>query len=260
MRWYKVLGVGGPAGSKKAAAKRKPDRAQPAIDGGPDAKKMQRTPEPELMDDREQAAAYAAADWTESHGKIPGYFRERFPDFAGGRVIDLGCGTADVTIRFVKAFPEVTIVGVDGSGAMLAFARKSVHNAGLDSRISLERRYLPDRAIETRSFDAVICNSLLHHFADPVAFWRTAASCAKPRAPVLIVDLVRPPDHQTAVQLVQEHARGAPPVLERDFMASLHAAYSVDEVREQLVLAGLPEFNVDQVDVLHWVAWGRALL
>src|SRR5437773_60097 len=38
---------------------------------------MQRTPEPELMDDREQAAAYAAADWTESHGKIPGYFRER---------------------------------------------------------------------------------------------------------------------------------------------------------------------------------------
>ena len=241
-----------------SGCERKPDRAQPAIDGGPDAKKMQRTPEPELMDDREQAAAYAAADWTESHGKIPGYFRERFPDFAGGRVIDLGCGTADVTIRFVKAFPEVTVVGVDGSGAMLAFARKSVHNAGLNSRISLERRYLPDRAIETRSFDAVICNSLLHHFADPVAFWRTAASCAKPRAPVLIVDLVRPPDHQTAVQLVQEHARGAPPVLERDFIASLHAAYSVDEVREQLVLAGLPEFNVDQVDVLHWVAWGRA--
>ncbi len=160
------------------------------------------------MDDREQAAAYAAADWTESHGKIPGYFRERFSDFAGGRVIDLGCGTADVTIRFVKAFPEVTVVGVDGSDAMLAFARKSVHNAG--------------------------------------------------RAPVLIVDLVRPPDHQTAVQLVQEHARGAPPVLERDFIASLHAAYSVDEVREQLVLAGLPEFNVDQVDVLHWVAWSRA--
>src|SRR5262249_21420536 len=107
---------------------------QPSIDGGPDTKKMQRTPEPELMDDREQAAAYAAEDWTESHGKIPGYFRERFPDFAGGRVIDLGCGTADVTIRFARAFPEVTVVGVDGSDSMLAFARKSVHDADLDSR------------------------------------------------------------------------------------------------------------------------------
>src|SRR5437763_2760316 len=115
---------------------------------------MQRTPEPELMDDREQAAAYAAADWTESHGKIPGYFRQRFPEFAGGRVIDLGCGTADVTIRFARAFPETTILGVDGSEAMLSFGRVCVRKAGLDSRIALEKRYLPDPSIESRNFDA----------------------------------------------------------------------------------------------------------
>ncbi len=51
---------------------------------------MERTPEPELMDEQEQAAAYAAADWSESHGKIPGYFRERFPQFTRGRVVELG--------------------------------------------------------------------------------------------------------------------------------------------------------------------------
>ena len=210
------------------------------------------------MDDQEQAAAYAAADWSESHGKIPGYFRERFPDFSVGGVIDLGCGTADVTIRFVKAFPRVTVLGVDGSDAMLAFGRRSVRDAGLDSRITLERRYLPDPSIETRTFDAVLSNSLLHHFADPVTFWRTAAQCAKPGAPVMIVDLVRPSDHQTAVRLVEEHAKGSPPVLERDFIASLHAAYSVVEVQEQFISAGLPAFKVDRVDVLHFVAWGRA--
>src|SRR2546427_7289746 len=42
------------------------------------AKNMERTPEPELMDEQEQAAAYAGADWSESHEKIPRYFRERF--------------------------------------------------------------------------------------------------------------------------------------------------------------------------------------
>src|SRR5438093_13288386 len=110
---------------------------------------MQRTPEPELMDDREQAAAYAAADWTESHGKIPGYFRERFPDFAGGRVIGLGCGPADVTVRFVRAFPEVAVVGVDGSDAMLGLGRTWVREAAVGSPISVERRYLPARASET---------------------------------------------------------------------------------------------------------------
>src|SRR5215471_20675266 len=217
---------------------------------------MERIPEPELMDEQEQAAAYAAADWSESHGKIPGYFRDRFPQFTAGHIIDLGCGPADVTIRFAKAFPQVTALGVDGSEAMLAFGRRHVREAGLDSRIRLENRYLPDTALETRTFDAVICNSLLHHFADPIALWRTAALCARPGAPVLMVDLLRPPNHETVVRLVNEHAKEAPPVLQRDFIASLHAAYTVDEVRQQLRGAGLDGFQIDQVDELHFVGWG----
>src|SRR5215510_10144680 len=124
---------------------------------------MERIPEPELMDEQEQAAAYAAADWSESHGKIRGYFRERFPQFNRGRVIDLGCGPADVTIRFAKAYPDITLLGVDGSESMLGFGRPHVRAAGLDSRIMLENYYLPAAALETRTFDAVICNSLLHH-------------------------------------------------------------------------------------------------
>ena len=34
------------------------------------------------------------------------------------------------------------------------------------------------------------------------------------------------------------------------------AAYTIDEVRQQLVAAGLPQIRVDQVDALHLVAWG----
>jgi ubiquinone/menaquinone biosynthesis C-methylase UbiE len=218
---------------------------------------MERIPEPELMDEQEQAAAYAGADWSEAHGKIPGYFRERFPQFKSGRVIDLGCGPADVTVRFVKAFPEVTAVGVDGAEAMLTLGRRYVRQAGLDPRITLEHRYLPDAAVEKREFDAVISNSLLHHFADPVSFWRTARLCAKPGAPVLVVDLLRPSDHQAVVRLVNQHAQDAPTVLQRDFIASLHAAYTVDEVLQQLRAAGLPGFHVDRVDELHFVGWGH---
>src|SRR5919197_172971 len=100
---------------------------------------MERTPEPELMDEQKQAAAYAAADWSESHGKIPRYFRDRFPQFTGGQVIDLGCGTADVTVRFVKAFPQATALGVDGSEVMLSFGRRRIEDERLESRISLRR-------------------------------------------------------------------------------------------------------------------------
>jgi ubiquinone/menaquinone biosynthesis C-methylase UbiE len=219
---------------------------------------MERVPEPELMDDQDQAAAYAAADWSESHGKIPRYFRERFPQFTRGRVLDLGCGPADITVRFAKAFPEITMLGVDGSDAMLAFGQRRVREEGLDLRVTLENHYLPDAALEKRSFDALICNSLLHHFADPVELWRTAARCAKPGAPVLMIDLLRPATHERAVELVDEHAKDAPPVLQRDFIASLHAAYTSSEVRQQLMAAGLAHFKVDEVDEFHFAGWGLA--
>jgi SAM-dependent methyltransferase len=216
---------------------------------------MERTPEPELMDETEQAAAYAAADWSASHNKISGYFRERFPKFVSGRIIDLGCGSADVTVRFVKAFPFVVAVGADGSDAMLAFGKRRVQAERLESRITLENHYLPDASLEGQ-FDAVISNSLLHHMADPLVLWRTAARCVKPGSPVMLIDLVRPADHDEAVRLVDEHAKDALPILRRDFLASLHAAYSLDEVRRQLDAAGLPQFQVDQVDEFHWVGWG----
>lgn len=209
------------------------------------------------MNETDQAEAYAAADWSESHGKIPGYFRNRFRSFNGGRVVDLGCGSADVTIRFAKAFPEVKLLGVDGSEAMLDFGRRSVREAGLESRITLQKRYLPDPEIETRTFDAAISNSLLHHLADPGTLWRAAARSVKPGGAVLVIDLLRPPDPETASRLVKEHAAGAPPILERDFIASLHAAYTAEEVRQQLREAGLTGFQVEEVDVLHFVAWGK---
>ena len=77
-----------------------------------------------------------------------------------------------------------------------------------------------------------------------MTLWRTAAALRKPRGAILIVDLLRPPDHETVVRLVNEHAKDAPPVLQRDFIASLHAAYTLDEVRQQLKAAGLTNFEV----------------
>ena len=60
------------------------------------------------------------------------------------------------------------------------------------------------------------------------------------------------------VRLVNEHAKDAPPVLQRDFIASLHAAYTLDEVRQQLNAVGLKNFEAEDVDELHFVAWGKA--
>ena len=113
---------------------------------------MNRALEPELMTDQEQAEAYAAADFATVHQGFVDRFRTLFPDFARGRLVDLGCGPADIPIRFCRTLPGVTVTGVDGSEAMLAPGRRAVAAAGLGDRVELIRARLPGLKRERESF------------------------------------------------------------------------------------------------------------
>lgn len=219
--------------------------------------KMRRIPEKELMDDIIQARAYAETDFSEPHNAFVAYFRDHFPDFTTGEVLDLGCGTADVILRFARAFPEVHITGIDGAQAMLDIALKEVQKQGLSGRISLEKCRLPDEDLLRRRFDAVISNSLLHHMADPAVMWQTMLSCARPGAPLFVMDLFRPDSIESARELVKQYASDAPPVLQEDFYNSLLAAYTVEEIESQLKTAGLGYLSVEVVSDRHMIIWGR---
>jgi hypothetical protein len=63
---------------------------------------MERVLEPELMDDPEQTEAYAAADFAEENQGFVDRFAEYFPEFSSGRVLDVGCGPADIPVRFAR--------------------------------------------------------------------------------------------------------------------------------------------------------------
>jgi ubiquinone/menaquinone biosynthesis C-methylase UbiE len=220
---------------------------------------MKRIPEPDLMDTAEQAEAYAATDFSEPHNAFVSYFKERFPDFSSGSVLDLGSGTADVIIRFARAYPEAYITGIDGSEAMLDIGWRDIENNSLSERISLKKCFLPDKMLSQRKFDALISNSLLHHLANPCTLWATVKSCAEHRAPVFVMDLMRPDSKETAEKLVQQHAEGAPDILREDFYNSLLAAYTIDEIKELLDVADLPHFTVNAVSDRHLIVWGNIL-
>ncbi len=80
---------------------------------------MDRILEPELMDDPAQVHAYAAADFSQENQGFVDRFREYFPDFSDGHVLDLGCGPGDIPIRFAQAFPSCRITAVDASEPMI---------------------------------------------------------------------------------------------------------------------------------------------
>jgi SAM-dependent methyltransferase len=219
---------------------------------------LPRTPEPELMDGEAQARAYAEADFSEPHDQFVTLFGEFFSGLAvDGRVIDLGCGTADVTLRFARAFPDCHIDGVDGSAAMLAHAREAVAAADLAARIELLQDRLPEATLPAATYPVILCNSLLHHLHRPGVLWATVDRLAEPGAAVFVMDLVRPESEAELERLVATYAADEPELLQRDFRASLHAAFTAEEVEAQLRDAELDWLDVVVVSDRHLVVSGQ---
>ena len=213
---------------------------------------MDRLPEPELMNDPAQAHAYAHADFAEPHQRFVSLFAEEFPTLeVRGRVLDLGCGAADVTLRFARAFPHCAIDAVDGAEPMLKHARTLIAHAGMQTRIHLLHQCLPTTQLAPHRYDAVISNSLLHHLHDPNVLWNAIKTCARDGAAIFVLDLLRPASIETARALVEQHARDEPDILKRDFFNSLLAAFRPGEIRSQLQQCGLRHLRVRAVSDRH---------
>ncbi|MBK1702319.1 class I SAM-dependent methyltransferase [Thiococcus pfennigii] len=220
---------------------------------------MKRRPEPELMDEAEQARAYALEDFSEPNAR----FIELLREFATAPIddvqaLDLGCGPADIVIRFLRARPRARCDALDGSAAMLEHARAALAKLpGVAQRCRLICDRLPSPQLPRGHYDLILSNSLLHHLHDPQVLWRTLAEVGKPGAQVLVMDLMRPASAAWVEALVETYAGGSPEVLRRDFRNSLCAAFEPREVVEQLAEAGLSGLEVAVVSDRHLAVHGR---
>ena len=70
-------------------------------------------------------------------------------------------------------------------------------------------------------------------------------------APLLVLDLMRPPSPVWLESLVATYGADLPASLQRDFRATLWAAYEPAEIREQLDAAGLTNLEVMVVSDRH---------
>jgi ubiquinone/menaquinone biosynthesis C-methylase UbiE len=219
---------------------------------------VERITEPELMNDRVQAAAYAEADFDEPNRNFVEELASRITDLPVlGRVVDLGCGPAAIPIALVASHPAMRIDAVDGSEAMIAEARSAAFGKAGADRIRFVHAQLPSRELSDATYDLVLSNSLLHHFSDPTVFWSEVRRVAAPGASIFIADLRRPPSRGDVSALVDRYSCDEPEILQRDFYRSLCAAFTPQEVRRQVASAGL-SLTVQSLGDRHLMAWGRA--
>ncbi len=209
------------------------------------------------MLDAEQVRAYAAADFAEPHQHFIELLQVRLaPLRTRGVALDLGCGPGDISLRFLRAFPEWHVDAVDGSPGMLAAGRVAAVAAGLDNRIEFREVVLPDSAPPRQPYDLMFSNSLLHHLADPAVLWSSLRRWAAPSTRVFVMDLMRPASRADAHALVERYAAGEPAVLRTDFYNSLLAAYRPGEIEAQLKGAGVSHLTIEVISDRHFIVWG----
>lgn len=210
--------------------------------------------ETEAMDSLEEVLEYDGMDHSRVNAQFVGDFLCAHGPSRGGEVLDLGTGTARIPIAIAQADPQARILAVDISSNMLERAAANIARAGLADRIRCLRgdiKHLHE-AVGQAPFEAVISNTLIHHIPEPAEALRAMIERTSPGGTLLIRDLARPQSLSELERLVLIYAGHETPRARDLFAASLHAALTLDEIRQIVWTLGLPSDRVVMTSDRHW--------
>jgi ubiquinone/menaquinone biosynthesis C-methylase UbiE len=108
-----------------------------------------------------------------------------------GSILDIGTGPGWLLVALRRSLPELELVGVDISPAMVATAQENIKRAGYDAAIDLRVAAAEALPFPDESFDAVVSTGSLHHWNHPLAALNEVHRVLKTGGYALVYDLVR---------------------------------------------------------------------
>jgi SAM-dependent methyltransferase len=97
---------------------------------------------------------------------------------AGESVLDIGCGGGETVLELARAVaPEGTVLGIDLSAAVLAFARRAVKDCERVRLVEADAQVFP---FEPALFDAAFSRFGVMFFADPITAFSNIHRSLKP--------------------------------------------------------------------------------
>ena len=202
---------------------------------------MERVLEPEVMDTAEESAEYDSMDHTEPNADFIARLLELG---ATGHFLDIGTGPGHLPLLVCDRVPDSHVTGVDLSKNMLLHAERHRTASDHADRIEYHRMDAKDLDLPDSHFDTVYSNTILHHIPDPRSFLAEAQRMLRPGGALLIRDLFRPDSDARCDELVDLYAADASPSQRELFRASLHAAFTPEELRTIADEAGLTDAEV----------------
>jgi SAM-dependent methyltransferase len=106
---------------------------------------------------------------------------------AGGRAVDVGCGTGVVPVTLAKAFPAATIAGLDFDARSIGIARGYAREEGLGDRIAFLAEPVETLPIEP-GWDFISTFDVIHDLPDPLGAMKRIRSALTEGGTYLMVE------------------------------------------------------------------------
>ncbi|MEZ6096557.1 MAG: class I SAM-dependent methyltransferase [Pirellulaceae bacterium] len=211
---------------------------------------LKRTLEPEVMASENEARTYDQMD----HSAVNQIFVDDLlaAGFAGGDVLDLGTGTAQIPVLLAQHHDTCRIMAVDLSTEMLNLARYNLELGNVTQRVQLAQVDAKKMNFENGMFDAAISNSIIHHLPDPLTCLQEAVRVTRSGGLLFFRDLMRPETESTLESLVRTYVGHEVEYAQQLFRESLHAALSLDEIQGLVEHMGFRRDSVVATTDRHW--------
>jgi trans-aconitate 2-methyltransferase len=109
------------------------------------------------------------------------------------RVLELGCGSGNVTLMLASRWPDAAFTIVDGAPEMLEVTRAKLQS--LHPETARRARFVAERfedlVLEPSTIDVVAASLSLHHVADVSTVYRRVAPMLVPGGQLIMLDGVR---------------------------------------------------------------------
>ena len=167
------------------------------------------------------------------------------------RVLDIGCGTGQTTLRAARSAAAGSVLGIDLSSPMLAYARQRAADGHLEN-VSFLQADAQIHPFDPDAFDVAISNTGATFFGDLRAGFSNIARALRPGGRLALLTWQPLPDNEWVGELTGALAAGRalpspPPDAPHPF-----ALADPDRVRSILTAAGFAEIDLEPAHERIW--------
>ena len=230
---------------------------------------MERVPEPELMEEKEQVISYDEADFSEGEVNLINqinYYLLRKNIFLGEKdlIVDLGCGPGNISEKLAIKWPNTEVVGIDGSKEMILRAEYNKSISTNQKKLKNLRYILSDiKDIKLNNFllkkkiTLLVSNSLIHHIINLDDFFNVIRSLSNNMTINFHKDLKRPLNEKSALELKAQCSTKYNEILTNDYYASLRASYTFKELKNFTLENDLSSLDVFEEGDNYLIVYGN---